>query len=200
MAPELTLGWALLGILRFSWTDRESPAFLPKGQGKSSFPSQGPAFLPKVNVAECGIAPEPALGLGFAWDPEIHSPGLAGNVQLSFPKPLLVSWAWLQSSWALCCWNLVGIPRFIHLHWQGEFTFPSHSPGKVQLSFPKASAVWWALELCPGRRWSHHPWRGFTKPGGGTRCQGLVDEEVLSHRLDFIISKVFSKLAHSGML
>lgn len=35
---------------------------------------------------------------------------------------------------------------------------------------------------------------------GGTQCRGLVDVEVLGHRLDSVTLKVFSNLVHSGIL
>lgn len=38
------------------------------------------------------------------------------------------------------------------------------------------------------------------KTGHGTQCQGLLDEEVLGHRLALMISKIFSKLVHSVRL
>lgn len=45
-----------------------------------------------------------------------------------------------------------------------------------------------ALEMC------------FKKTGHGTQCHGIVDEEVLAHRLDLVISKVFPSLVHSVVL
>lgn len=43
-------------------------------------------------------------------------------------------------------------------------------------------------------------WMGLKKTGHGPQCQGLLDEEVLGHRLALMISEVFSKLVHSVRL